>query len=400
MAERFNKEQKLLAECMNYLIQLYYLDKDRPSERVWYFGEVCDTLMRLYERLYGEGECKVGEKDNDTLSISHPEKPGRRVRYFCYISPSCWSQFIAIMDELTRAVGKNQRTHFPIFSRTYELTADVTHHIDLSKIGESMVNDPEAEAWKLAKICSRSRTIINKLASPVIRSGELTIYNIDSESVLRIIPKDVLWVGHRTQFAEMVLHDNTDRHGHGDAINSPHQFSPSALLQGRFIEVIQALLINFDVEFGGYDRIKSCRQCGHIFFEKQKGAGQFCGDKCRLKHDRASEPNEKRLCRGRQYQWLKYHYDHEKLDLPKMLWKLYESPKQDDPNQEPEEFRKPPKKDYVKKGDCTKCDLCVPTGECSLLHYYNPKVVMAIRESLKAIGEEKHRRKRIAQAKK
>jgi hypothetical protein len=385
---------------MNYLIKLYYLDKVRPAERVWYFGEVGDTLMRLYERLYGEGECKVGEKDNDTLSISHPERPGLRVRYFCYIPSSCWSQFIAIMDELIRAVAKNQRTHFPIFSRTYELTADVTHRIDPSKIEESMLNDPEEEAWKLAKICSRSRTIINKLASPVIRSGELTVYNIDSDSVLQIIPKDFLWVGHRTQFAEKVLHDNTDGHGHGDAINSPHQFSPSALLQGQFIEVIQALLINFDVEFGGYDRIKSCRQCEKIFFEKKKGAAQFCSTKCRSQFNRESEPDQKRLCRGRQNHWLGYHYDDERLDLPKMLWKLYVSPKQDDPNKIPDEFPIPPMKDDVKKGDCTQCDCCVPTGECSRLFYYNPKVVTAIKASIKAIREEKHRRKRIAQTKK
>jgi hypothetical protein len=399
MAERFTKEQKLLEECMKYLIQLYYLDKARPPEKIWYFGEIRDTLMRLYERLYGEGECKVGEKDNDTLSISHPERPGLRVRYFCYISSSCWSQFIAIMDELIKAVDKNQRTHFPIFSRTYELTADVTHHIDLSMIGESPSNDPEAEAWKLAKICSRSRTIINKLASPVIRSGEITIYKIDSDSVLQIVPKDFLWVGHRTQFAEMVLHANGDTHGDGDVTNRPHQFSSLALPQGQFIEVIQALLINFDLEFAGYDRIKSCRQCEKIFFEKKKGAGQCCSDKCRSRFDRVSEPEQKRLCRLRQNQWLGYQYN-ERIDLPIISWKLYESPKQDDPKKLPQKLPEVPMYDYVKKGDCTECDLCVRTGECSILYNRNPKVVTAIKESLRSIREEKHRRKRITQAKK
>lgn len=69
-------------------------------------------------------------------------------------------------------------------------------------------------------------------------------------------------------------------------------------------EATKFLLVKYGFLFGSFDRIKICKNCGKLFFEKKKGAGTFCGDGCRLHRHIELEDPKKHSCRNRQNRWL------------------------------------------------------------------------------------------------
>jgi hypothetical protein len=49
-----------------------------------------------------------------------------------------------------------------------------------------------------------------------------------------------------------------------------------------------------------------CRQCGKLFFEKKLGAGLYCSPLCRKRYNDSLQQRDRRLCRERQNQWIRY----------------------------------------------------------------------------------------------
>jgi len=84
-----------------------------------------------------------------------------------------------------------------------------------------------------------------------------------------------------------------------------------------FIDVVKSIIVNFQFAFGGFHRLKVCKNCQKLTFEKKENSKESCGKKCRTKHSKESENRENFLCRNRQNAWInnkkimmdKKHYD-------------------------------------------------------------------------------------------
>lgn len=70
---------------------------------------------------------------------------------------------------------------------------------------------------------------------------------------------------------------------------------------------------------GSYDRIKLCQFCSRIFHETKIGYRKFCSNKCRKAQSDSLDPEEKRLCRGRQNHWIKHQFDNSKALADKKI---------------------------------------------------------------------------------
>jgi len=74
--------------------------------------------------------------------------------------------------------------------------------------------------------------------------------------------------------------------------------------QVYFIEVFKYILVKYVTLFGSLNRIKICRRCNSLFFEKKYGYGIYCNDYCRVNFNVAAEKKEVYNCRARQNKWL------------------------------------------------------------------------------------------------
>jgi hypothetical protein len=69
-------------------------------------------------------------------------------------------------------------------------------------------------------------------------------------------------------------------------------------------DVLIYILIRYQYLFGSFKRVKVCKQCGNLFFEKRLGAREFCSGLCRKHYNDNLQPPESRHCRDRQNQWM------------------------------------------------------------------------------------------------
>jgi hypothetical protein len=70
-------------------------------------------------------------------------------------------------------------------------------------------------------------------------------------------------------------------------------------------ELCTSIIVMFHAAFGDFSRLKICKECGALFYEKRSDRKEFCESLCRVKFNQAGEPCEKRKCRMRQNQWVR-----------------------------------------------------------------------------------------------
>lgn len=71
-----------------------------------------------------------------------------------------------------------------------------------------------------------------------------------------------------------------------------------------FIEVIHFALVKYQYLFESFERVKICKQCGKLFWEKRLGTKEFCGGTCRKRYNDSLQSPDIRLCRERQNAWI------------------------------------------------------------------------------------------------
>jgi hypothetical protein len=105
-------------------------------------------------------------------------------------------------------------------------------------------------------------------------------------------------------------------------------------------------LIRYQYLFGSFKRVKVCKQCGNLFFEKRLGAREFCSGLCRKHYNDNLQPPESRHCRDRQNQWM----DNKSRKIFSVS-SIYR----------------------VQRDDCAECDGTKKSGECPALIKKNKK---------------------------
>jgi len=144
------------------------------------------------------------------------------------------------------------------------------------------------------------------------------------------------------------------------------QQSPQSWIS--FMQIARAVLVNFHIAFGSFERIKNCQECGNLFFEKKKGSRIYCSVECKAEYNNKLFGLEKRRCIENQNVWIRRELDNSKyIDI------------------EQDEFTI----DGVKRGECRKCEKCQKAGYCSVLINKNQLLCQKIAEQRKI-----HKRKR------
>jgi hypothetical protein len=126
-------------------------------------------------------------------------------------------------------------------------------------------------------------------------------------------------------------------------------FSPGySQRETSIFEVAVYILIKYQWLFGSFDRIKKCRQCENLIFEKRLGTREFCGGTCRKRYNDSLQPPEKRLCRERQNAWISRRLNTKKDRGITIVYRL-------------------------QKDDCSECTGQLRAGECPILRRKNSK---------------------------
>jgi hypothetical protein len=315
--ERFTRLQLLLSSCVKDLIQLNDLAKEGTGVSTSVIGHV-EKLLRA---ITGEKYFLYDFKNN---------------RYFHghYIISFDGVQlltFTGIMDLLQESVQLATSGHFVLTTVNDEtMTSIITIESGNTPVADKLTG---IHFNRVAAAAVLNDSIVRKRIGNVrITSRNYRLFQVEPIST----------------FGESLLT--------APPCEDPPETIPSIAFQSwtSFIQIFRSILINYYTSFGSYDRIKSCVQCGKLFFEKKKTTGMFCGRKCKKKH--SDGPPDRYNCRMKQNRWLNYRYDYDrKIDAGDLS-----------------------DRETIKKADCADCIVYPASGECIKLREKNPQLFLRL----------------------
>jgi hypothetical protein len=329
MAERFTTASLLMSACIRDLINYYYMEKNHLPGDPWPSEKIKNALLGLFNRLYDD--CGYSQ-DDQWVGFSYSGSRSGESAFTCYVDTKERSSFITIMDKLVEAIREKDFAHFVVLKISDEVMT---------------VLDEETEV-----ICfTPPQGLTRKMALSAMKQGKTLTHKLDRYNTLAFIPRQSVWVDCVSPFGKYLLNLGEWEEGGFACVQALgfHELD--------FIPLVRALLINFHLEFNGFERIKSCSQCGKIYFEKKKGARLFCSSSCRKEHHHAQEPAEKRKCRDKQNHWIDYKLNNDARILSadrrsRIRLRAY----------------------TVSKSDCSACDNPQAGGECGILKERNENV--------------------------
>lgn len=263
------------------------------------------------------------------------------------------SNFVKAMDSLKADVSANVFVCFKI-----RKIITVSHEL------AATASELKGKAIKRLKSTTTHRaecTIVPPINRKAASDGKMSAYLAQKTNSLNTVP------GRKDSF----ILDGCDS-TLGNVVSENYRILYNALDNGRdvnrydcpgfeettssFFDVIAYLLIRYEWLFGSFERVKVCKQCDRLFFEKRLGAREFCSGLCRKHYNDSLQVPEKRLCRERQNQWIFYKYNNIS-GFPKVY--------------------------RLQKDDCNKCNGVTPSGKCPALMKKNPKAVKFLKRHAK-----------------
>ena len=306
--ERFTELQLLLCSCVKDLIYLNDLLKDRRGLS----NSVIDHVENLIKTITG---IKFAY-DNSSNSFFYGH-------YNISFDGIQLLTFKSIMDQLREAAQHNIFVHFILTNVTDETVTAI-----------DTIESKNTPADKLTGIP------FNRIAAAAVLNDSMVSKRINN---VRITSRNyrLFQVEPVSSFGDNLLT--------ASPCDDPPDSIPSIAFQSwtSFIQIFRSILINYYTAFGSFDRIKSCFQCGNLFFEKKKTAGRFCGRICTKRN--SDGPPDRYNCRMKQNRWLNYRYTYDnKIDTSNL-----------------------PDRKTIKKNECADCIVYPASGECIKLREKN-----------------------------
>lgn len=295
---RFTIEQLILSDLLKRLIDLYYADDLFEHNKGISLKDALRKLTGLSKSL----RVKFFD-DRIKRRNSNPLFPGN-----IEIDYSQLDTFRDIMDGLCNSIIKGEYDHFALIRIEDNIETELSLSASLGN--EETENPEESETeinWGIV------RNLIDKGAVRSLRKQEgyfrgLGKLNISSK------PYRILHVSPYSELARKIL------------LSDPCEELPSAILSIHFptwysfIQIVRSILVNFYFVFDGFERLKVCKECQKLIFEKKKDSLLFCSVKCRRKHFNSTEHRKRRLCRERQNAWIRNYAAKKKR---KTYWNVY-----------------------------------------------------------------------------
>lgn len=338
---RFTPYQDLLSEELKKLITLYYVLVGNKGRRT----KESDTLLKdIVTSLAGNFNY------DDTQGFFY------RRQYKIRADEEDLHRFMGIMSELQKATLNGETSHFILEGVKNDLTTSLTFLDPLEGVKDDLTTslsplDPGSVKGKSKGKAPRTgqqdtspwsvpTSYLDRVAQIALKKEE-RVTEVRNHVEVTAVNYRLFHVRALTDFGALLLRQEPQE--------DPSYAIPSVNFQSwiSFVQMVRAILVNFHFSFGGFNRIKSCRQCGKLTFEKKGRSKFYCSKECTKKHSDASQPSTMRLCRERQNTWIRSQYamnkDWGSADI------------------EPE---------TIKKNECVKCERHVDKpggGDCALL---------------------------------
>lgn len=346
---RFSIRQKLLGECIQSLIRLFYKIDSRRKK--WSWGDTDDNLKDIIASLYNS-ECTYDEIEN-RYEFEYPSAEVRNlskdtVHGKFTLNNNQIKDFKTIMKGLVEEVKSQNYVHILLLGtadrfRTKLRSAEAEKDAALNSNGGS----------ENKKIMEHGISLVDKIMVTTIQKRNSRnhidddFYNVDIVRLRQFRMKPI------SKFGNELLKPSDY-----SAKKIPHLTSPEIK---TFFRLSRLMLVYFHLEYDGFDRLKICEHetCGKIYFEAKKKSGEnaqkYCSSTCRK---RAHDSPEKVRCRNRQNAFVRNRIS----KVPGCL-------------------------NSVLKDDCEKCDHIEEKGShCLLVMERNKKVLASA-----ALEKEKRR---------
>lgn len=293
-ANRFSRDQKILSQAIKGLIDLFYLEELSKPGDSWDWEKIATGLERFLFPLAEDWlERKISQVP-ESLKESYREK--LRIidikEKTIYFKDSVFPIGVDDIDKINNIMiilkdnlSKSNYHHFNItgIENTSLTSIDYSSCMDNERTGKFIsFRDISKSTMKAIN----KQTTINSISNDISFTSEgYMIFTIEpllefGRYLLLLEPQEELFY----------------------QIPSINFLSWTSL-----ISLIRAVLVSFHLSFGSFERLKLCKKCQKMFFEKRKGAREFCSNSCRVMFNAATESEDKRLCRQRQKKYLQYH---------------------------------------------------------------------------------------------
>lgn len=283
---RFTENHMLLSELMNRLIKIYYMH---------HLFESSDELvlkrpLRLLKKLPKSYQDSFIE-DRSLRWGLHELFPGLTIDF------DQLRTFQKIMDSLQNAIIKQQYCHFWL----YKVEDDVQTYLPtLDKLDEiSTKRNQEDREMKL------SWADVHKS----IHKGAISSLSSQGKSKKAIGGLIISSQCHRTLHVEQIS-EFAFKMLKSEPYDEPfNRIYPIWFpTWNYFIDAVKSIIVNFHFAFDGFNRLKLCKNCQKLIFEKREGYREFCDVICRRNFHIKAEPRNKRLCRERQNAWIRNRF--------------------------------------------------------------------------------------------
>jgi hypothetical protein len=297
---RFSDEQKNFRDAMIIMIGLYYLIKDAKDNDEYFLSEsVIRLLAKLFHKTipnfspciyYPVVESFCHRADHDRINLTDRPLTIEGLKGFY--------KFMDIMEALREDLRNG----------TFDLVM-INHAHYESNVRRDLRDLP-------SKFSQSAPNIINKLrdhswmTSHIPIGSKYKIKRMKDDFKISIKPSSYFVDVHLNEpppyYDSFYVQYNWESHFFASLGKRKHEtieYIPA--IQGSifFIDIIKYILVKYTALFGSFERIKICKNCGKIFYEKKHGHKIFCSTLCRAHFHVESEPQNIYRCRARQNQW-------------------------------------------------------------------------------------------------
>jgi hypothetical protein len=299
--ERFSKDQLLLSNSLKSLIKLYYAnDYSKPSD-AWPWKDLNECISDFIATLHNGRECSYNKsKGKFKLRYSlSPDANEDTILCTYQISDKQMKEFVSVMKKLIAEINNKSFYHLILAGVADELKTELTM----------------TEQWKDAETNSandNSEQYSYRPRKNTMHHGISLMNRTILKTILKDRPHEHM---ERTPYSADVSHRRRFR------VRSTSRFGRTLLISGKegatkrishftspkittFLKLSRYVLIHFHLAFDGFERLKICRVCGELLFEKKKGAKQYCSNpSCKKKYYDSKKIKEKIDCLNRQNAW-------------------------------------------------------------------------------------------------
>ncbi len=308
-AERFSADQDLLEKSIKDLFKFYYSSDFSKSKGEWLWDPLYEATKKV-ATFYGYESETNYDKDKKCLTIEYRRKDEdenkEKDRHIedafschCKVKSAHIKQFNKLMTNLLEEIEKKSFVHIEFVGITDKLKTELKTFE--SNMADGRTNDDSSKKTPFSSSHEKN----------VMRKGLLLL----DKAIMKTIGGHLLHLhAEKGYYRADVSHERSFRlkpiTDFGNQLlrtKKPNIIMRVYPLASPKITTLRRLLfyifIHFHLVFGGFDRIKICQFCGHLYFEKKKGAGMYCSTRCKGKANAQKNRDEKTLCRNRQNAW-------------------------------------------------------------------------------------------------